>query len=115
DVAAEVSLLGVLRRLDLDVAREKPDLAALVDLERDLAEVHPLERTIERDPVAADRRDPANLGLAGVVVGRREHDLVADAPARSIENLDLRGAFLGRRGEFRPRVRPIAMQIQGAA
>ena len=81
DVTAEERLFRVFRRLHLDVAREKTDFATLVHVERDLAEVHVVELPVEREPVAADGGDRAPLGLTRIEVRRREHDLVADAPA----------------------------------
>ena len=115
DVPAEIGLLGVVRRLDLDVAGQQADFAALVDAEGDLAEMHVLQRLIERERIAADRGDGALLGLVGIEVGRGEHDHVALAPARGIEDVDPGAAGLGRLGELGPGVGAVAMQAQRAA
>ena len=96
DVAAEERLFRIGRGLDLDVARQQADFAALIDVEGDLAEVHVVERLVERDRVAADGGDGAPLGLPRIEVGRREDDLVADAPARGVQHLDRGAAGFGR-------------------
>ena len=93
DVPAEVGLFRVGRCLDLDVARQQADFAALVHVEGDLAEVHVVELLVERDRVAADGGDGAPLGLPGIEIRRGEDDLVADAPAGGVQHLD-RGARL---------------------
>jgi hypothetical protein len=93
----------------------KPDFAALVDVEGDLAEVHVVERLVERELVAADRGDRASLGLPGIEIRRREHDLVADAPARGVQHLDRRAACSRGVGQLRPGVGSIAVQVQCAA
>src|SRR5690606_18776768 len=100
---------------DADVAGEQAHLAALVDAEGDLAEVHVLERTVERDRVALNRSDRALLRLARIEVGRSEHDLVAFAPARSVENLDTVAAGFGGAGELGPGVLAVAVQAELAA
>src|SRR5690606_9456268 len=115
DMAAEERLLGVGRCLDLDVARQQAHFAALVDVERDLAEVNVFEGPIERDRIAADGGNRAHLRLPRIVVRRRKDDLVTDSPAGGIQDLDSRAACLGRLGQLRPGVGPIAVQVQRAA
>ena len=115
DVTAEERLFGVGRRLDLDVARQQSDFAALVHVEGDLAEVHVLELLVERDLVAADGGNRAPLGLPGIVVRRREDDLVAHAPFSSIQDLYRRAACLSRARKLGPGVLPVTVQVQRAA
>src|SRR5690606_34724758 len=102
-------------RLDLDVAREQADFAALVHVEGDLAEVHVVERPVERDRVAANSGNRTNLRLARIVIRGGEDDLVADSPAGGVQDLYRRAARIGRGGQLGPRVGPIAVQIQGSA
>ena len=115
DVPAEVRLLCIRRGLDLDVARQQADFAALVHVEGDLAEVHVVELAVERELVAADGGDRAPLGLPRIEVRRRENDLVADAPARGVEHFDRRAAGFRRVRELGPGVGAIAVQVQRSA
>ncbi len=108
-------MLRVVRGLDLDVARQQADFAALVDAEGDLAEVHVGQRLVERDRVAADGGDGPLLGLPGLEIGRGEDDLVALAPARRVQDIDPGAAGLGRLRQLGPGVGAVAVQAQGAA
>src|SRR5690606_11050881 len=89
--------------------------AALVDPEGDLAEVHVLERAVERERVASNRGDRALLRLARIEVGRSEHDLVTLASARGIENLDTVAASFGGLRKLAPGMLAIAVQAELAA
>src|SRR5690606_1153136 len=109
------ALLSIVGGLDADVAGEQAHFAALVDPEGDLAEVHVLERTVERERVALNRSDRALLGLARIEVGRSEHDLVALAPARGVENLDTVAAGFGGPRQLAPGMLAIAVQAELAA
>src|SRR5690606_27286001 len=100
---------------DADVAGEQAHFAALVDPEGDLAEVHVFERAVERDRVALDGSDRALLRLARIEVGRSEHDLVAFAPARSVEYLHTVAAGFGGAGELGPGMLAVAVQAELAA
>src|SRR5690606_23774129 len=112
DVPAKVGLVGIFRRLDADVAGEQADFAALVHAEGDLAEVHVLERLVESERVARDGGNLAPLGLAGVEVGRGEHDLVTHAPAGRVEHLNPVAALLGGLRQFGPGILAVAVQAQ---
>ena len=114
DVPAEVGLLRVVRRLDADVPRQQADFAALVDAVGDLAEVHVLQRLIERDRVAVDGGDGPPLRLGGIEVGRGQDDHIAFAPAAGVQDFDLGAAGLGRRRELGPGVLAVTVQAQGA-
>src|SRR5690606_26595139 len=109
------ALLSIVGGLDADVAGEQAHFAALVDAEGDLAEVHVLERAVERERVALNRGDRARLGLARIEVGRSEHDLVAFAPARGVENFDLGAAGFGGLRQLGPGMLAIAVQAELAA
>jgi hypothetical protein len=113
--AVERRLFRVGRRLELDVARQQTDFAAFIDVEGDLAEVHVVQFSIERDRVPADGGNGAPLGLPGIEIGGREDDLVTRPPARGVEDLDGRAACRGGLCQLGPGVRPIAVQVQGAA
>src|SRR5690606_36342792 len=91
DVPAEERLFRVGRCLDLDVTRQQTDFATLVHAEGNLAEVHVVERLIERDRIVTDGGNRANLRLTGIVVSGGEDDLVADPPAGGVQDL-YRGA-----------------------
>ena len=114
-MTAEERLFRVGRCLDLDVARQQADFAALIHVEGDLAEVHVVELLVERDLVAADGGNRAPLGLPRIVIRRREDDLVAHPPARGVQDLDRSAACLGRAGELGPGVGPITVQVQRSA
>jgi hypothetical protein len=60
----------IRRGLDLDVASQQANFAALIHVERDLAEVHVVQLLVERERIAVDGGNGSNLGPAGVVVGR---------------------------------------------
>ena len=92
DVPAVEGLFRVGRCLEFDIARQQADFAAFIDVEGDLAEVHVVELLVERDRVSADGGNGAPLCLPGIEIRGCENDLVADAPARGVQNLDRGGA-----------------------
>src|SRR4029077_10535821 len=91
------------------------DLAAFIDVEGDLAEVHVVELLVERDRVSADGGNGSPLCLPGIVIRGCEDNLVADAPARGVQNLDRGRACVGRAGQLGPGVGPVTVQVQGSA
>ena len=115
DMTAEERLFRVGRCLDLDIACQQTDFAALIHVESDLAEVHVIQLLVERDLVSADGGNAAPLGLSGIVIRRREDNLVAHPPARGVQDLNRSAACLGRAGELGPGVGPITVQVQGSA
>ncbi len=114
-MTAEERLFRVGRCLDLDVARQQADFAALIHVEGDLAEVHVVELLVERDLVAADGGNGAPLGLPRIEIRRREDDLVAHPPARGVQHLDRSAACLGRARQLGPGVGPVTVQVQRSA
>ena len=115
DVAAEEGLFRVGRGLDLDVARQQADFAAFIHVEGDLAEVHVVQLLVERDRVAADGGNGAPLGLPGIEIRRREDDLVTHPPFSGVQHLDRGAAGFGGLRQLGPGVRPVTVQVQGAA
>src|SRR5690606_8369424 len=87
----------------------------LVHAEGNLAEVHVVERLIERDRIVTDGGNCANLRLTGIVVSGGEDDLVADPPAGGVQDLYRGAARISRGGQLGPGVGPITVQIQGSA
>ena len=62
------------------------DFAAFIHVEGDLAEVHVVELLVERDRVSADGHNVAPFCLPGIEIRGCENDLVADAPAGSVQD-----------------------------
>ena len=91
------------------------DFAAFIHVEGDLAEVHVVELLVERDRVSADGGNGAPLCLPGIEIRGCEDDLVADAPARGVQDLDRGGAGVGRAGQLGPGVGPVTVKVQGSA
>ncbi len=93
------------------------DLAALVDPEGDLAEVHVLQRTVQGQRVAGDGGHRAPLGLARIEVGRGEHDCRRPArqPVALSTSIRLAARLLRGPGELGPGVLAVAVQLQRAA
>src|SRR6185369_7758139 len=108
-------LFRVGRCLQLDIARQQADFAAFIHIEGDLAEVHVVELLVERDRVSADGGNVAPLGLPGIVIRGREDNLVADAPAGGVQNLNRGGARGSRGGQLGPGIGAVAVQVQGSA
>ena len=50
--------------------------------------MHVVQFLVERDRVCADRGNRAPLGLPGIVIRRREDNLVADLPASGVQDVD---------------------------
>ena len=86
---------GIVSEKIEDVARQEADFTAFIDAVRDLAEVHVLQRLIQRDHVSIDGGDGALLRLGGVEVGGGQDDHVALAPAAGVQDLDPGAAGLG--------------------
>jgi hypothetical protein len=114
-MAAEIGTFRVVGRLDLDVARQQADFAALVDAIGDCAEVHVVQRLVERERIAADGGNRALFRLVRIEIGRGEDDPVALAPAGGIQHRNPGAAGFGRPGELAPAVLAIAMQAERAA
>ncbi len=108
-------LFRVGRSLDDDIARQHADFAAFIHVEGDLAEVHVVELLVERDRVSADGGNVAPLCLPGIEIRGRENDLVAGAPAGSVQDLDRGGAGVRCAGQLRPGICPVTVKIQGSA
>ena len=115
DVATEVGLCRIFRRLHFDVAGQQAHFAALIHLESDLAKVHVVQFFIERNGVAADGSNAAALSLARIKVGRREHNLVTHFPLLSVQHLDRGSAGGGSCGKFGPAVAARAVHVERAA
>ena len=98
-----------------DIARQHADFAAFIHVEGDLAEVHVVELLVERDRVSADGRNVAPFCLPGIEIRGCENDLVADAPAGSVQDLDRGGAGVRCAGQLRPGIGPVTVKIEGSA
>ena len=112
---AEEGLFRIGRRLDLDVARQQTDFAALIHVEGDLAEVHVVELLVERDLVAADGgmvRCSACRGSKSV--DARTISSPTRQPAASRTSIEVAACF-GRARQLGPGVGPIAVQVQRSA
>jgi hypothetical protein len=77
--------------------------------------MHVVQFRVERDRIALDGGNGAPLGLPGIEVRGRENNLVADPPARRVQDLDRGAACVGGVGQLGPRVLAVPMQVQGAA
>ena len=115
DVPAVEGLFRVGRCLEFDVASQQADFAAFIHVEGDLAEVHVVELLVERDRVSADGRNVAPFCLPGIEIRGCENDLVADAPAGSVQDLDRGGAGVRCAGQLRPGIGPVTVKIEGSA
>ena len=115
DVPAVEGLFRVGRCLKFDIACQQADFAAFIDVEGDLAEVHVVELLVERDRVSADCRNVAPFCLPGIEIRGCENDLVAGAPAGSVQELDRGGAGVRCAGQLRPGIGPVTVKIEGSA
>ena len=98
-----------------NISRQQADFTALVDAERDFAEMHVLQGLIERDRVPGNGGDGSLLRLREIEVGRGKGDHVPFAPAPGIQYFDPGATGVGCCSEFGPGVRPVTMQVQGSA
>ena len=91
------------------------DFATFIHVEGDLAEVHEVQLLVERDRISSDGGNGSPLCLPGIEIRGREDNLVADPPARGVQDLYRSAACVGRVGQLGPGVGPITVQVQGSA
>ena len=114
-VPAVERLFRVGRCLDTDIARQHGDFATFIHVEGDLAEVHEVQLLVERDRISPDGGNGSPLGLPGIEIRGREDNLIADSPARGVQDFNRGAACVGGPGQLAPGVLPIAVQVQGSA
>ena len=119
DVAAESGRAGGAVALDHDVAGKQADLGTLVDgpaADRlQLAVVREDERLRQLHQGPTPRGDGHDFSARGIEVGRGHDQLVPRPPVRRAVELKLRRAGHGGRGEARPPIARLAVQIERAA
>ena len=77
--------------------------------------MHEVQLLVERDRISPDGGNGSPLCLPGIEIRGREDNLVADPPARGVQDLYRIAACFGCPGQLGPGVLPITVQVQGSA
>src|SRR5207244_2853978 len=95
--------------------RQQTDFATFIHVEGSFAEVHVVQFLVQRDRISTNGGNGSPLCLPGIEIRRREDNLVANPPARGVQDLYRIAAGVGCPGQLGPGVLPIAVQVQGSA